>query len=344
MKHILIIRLSAMGDVAMTVPVIRSLSQQHKDVKITVVSRPFFKPFFEEMDRVHFFGVDLKGRHKGLIGIYRLFNDLKKLNIDFFADFHNVLRSKILRSFFRLSGTKTAFTDKGRSEKKALTRAEKKVFKPVKPMIMRHIDTLMRLGFSVSLQQPTFPEKTVIPEKITQITGKKLNHKWIGIAPFAQYSTKVYPTDLMRELILKLAQNQNYVVFLFGGGKQELAQLLSLQQHLPNVQVLAEILSFKGELQIIQNLDVMLSMDSGNAHIAAMYGIPVVSLWGQTHPYAGFAPFNQPEENSLTADLSQYPLIPTSIYGNKTIQGYEHAMRTIPTEKIVKKIDSILNK
>ncbi len=64
MKHVLIIRLSAMGDVAMTVPVIRALLQQHSNIKITIVSRPFFKPFFDDIDVVDFFGVDLKKRHK----------------------------------------------------------------------------------------------------------------------------------------------------------------------------------------------------------------------------------------------------------------------------------------
>ena len=59
-EHILIIRLSAMGDVAMTVPVIRALVEQHPEVKITVVSRPFFQPFFEDISNVNFFGVDLK--------------------------------------------------------------------------------------------------------------------------------------------------------------------------------------------------------------------------------------------------------------------------------------------
>ncbi len=126
MKHVLIIRLSAMGDVAMTVPVIRALLQQHSNIKITIVSRPFFKPFFDDIDGVDFFGVDLKNRHKGFFGIYRIYKDLKKLKIDFVADFHNVLRSKILRSYFKITGASTAFTDKGRSEKKALIRLEKK--------------------------------------------------------------------------------------------------------------------------------------------------------------------------------------------------------------------------
>ncbi len=117
-----------MGDVAMTVPVIRALVSQHSDVKVTVVSRPFFKPFFEDIPNVNFFGVDLKKRHKGFAGLWCLYQDLKKLDVDYFADFHNVLRSKIVRTFFKLRGTPVAVLDKGRAAKKELIRVENKVF------------------------------------------------------------------------------------------------------------------------------------------------------------------------------------------------------------------------
>jgi ADP-heptose:LPS heptosyltransferase len=88
----------------------------------------------------------------------------------------------------------------------------------------------------------------------------------------------------------------------------------------------------------------MLSMDSGNAHIAAMLGVKVITLWGATHPYAGFKPFNQPLENCLVSDREKYPLLPTSVYGNRKVQGYENAMRTISVEKIVNSIQSQLEK
>ena len=341
MKHILVIRLSAMGDVAMTVPVIRSLIQQHNDVKVTVVSRPFFKPFFDDIDRVDFFGVDLENRHKGFFGIYRLYKDLKKLKIDFVADFHNVLRSKILHTFFKSNGTKTAFTDKGRIEKKELTRLEKKVLKPVKPMVDRHVDTLAQLGFKVDLSKIAFPKKTVLSDEILAVTAEKSNNKWIGIAPFAQYQTKVYPTELMQKVILDLSTNQNHKIFLFGG-KNELNSLKNLQQNLENVILVANKLTFKQELQFIPHLDVMLSMDSGNAHIAAMYGIKVVTLWGNTHPFAGFVPFNQPLENSLIPDLENYPFLPTSVYGNKIVTGYQDVMQSITPEDVVAKISTNL--
>nr|WP_298004167.1 glycosyltransferase family 9 protein [uncultured Flavobacterium sp.] len=342
MKHVLIIRLSAMGDVAMTVPVIRALLQQHSDIKVTVVSRPFFKPFFDGMDRVDFFDVDLKKRHKGFFGIYRLYQDLKKLKIDYVADFHNVLRSKILRTFFKSNGTKTAFTDKGRKEKKELTRLEKKVLKPIKSMINRHADTLAQLGFKVDLSKINFPEKSVLPDEILTITNEKSDDNWIGIAPFAQYQTKVYPLDLMKETIKLLAENPKNKLFLFGGGEEEILKLNTLQQNFSNVTVIAGKLKFTQELSLIQHLNVMLSMDSGNGHIAAMYGVSVVTLWGQTHPYAGFVPFNQPLENSLIPDLDKYPFLPTSVYGNKIIEGYGDAMRSIQPQQIVNKINELL--
>ena len=342
MKHILVIRLSAMGDVAMTVPVISALIQQDKNVKVTVVSRPFFKPFFDGMERVDFFGVDLKDRHKGFVGIYRLFQELKKLKIDGVADLHNVLRSKVLRTFFKILGTKVAFTDKGRADKKALTRVENKVFQPVKSMVDRHVDTFQQLGFSIDLSQSHFPEKTLISQDISDVVGEKQNYKWIGIAPFAQYETKVYPQDLMTETIALLAQNKSNKILLFGGGDTEIQKLNQLQQGFDNVIVVAGKIKFDQELHLIQNLDLMLSMDSGNAHIAAMYGIKVVTLWGHTHPYAGFMPFGQPLAHCITADRTQYPKLPTSVYGNKITEGYEDVMRTIKPQTVVNKINELL--
>lgn len=337
-KHILVIRLSAMGDVAMTVPVLRALVLQHPDVKVTVVSRPFFQPFFDGIPNVNFFGVDLKERHKGFLGLLRLFSDLRKLNIDLVADLHNVLRSKVVRTLFLLSGKKVSATDKGRAEKKALTSLTNKVFAPVKPMVERHVETLKQLGFSVDLMNPQFPDKAILSDEILSITGIK-NQKWIGIAPFAQYESKVYPIDLMQQVIDGLAKNKNQKIFLFGGGEKEILMLNQLQNQHENVIVLAGKLRFNEELKVISNLDIMLSMDSGNSHIAAMFGVKVITLWGATHPFAGFKPFNQPDDFCLTADRSKYPLLPTSIYGNKKVDGYEDVMRTILPKEIIDKIE-----
>jgi len=337
-----------MGDVAMTVPVIRAFVQQNPKVKITVVSRPFFQPFFNEIPNVNFFAVDVKGRYKGFFGLLKLYCDLKKLNIDAVADLHNVLRSKIVRTMFAFSREKVAFTDKGRADKKALTRSKNKIFEPIKSMVERHVDTFKQLGFTVDLSHPNFPEKAILSNEIIQLSGEKHDDKWIGIAPFAQYDSKVYPLDLMQQVIDDLARSRilgmtNYKVFLFGGGKNETEQLDSLAKGKNNCIVVAGKLTLEQEIILISNLDIMLSMDSGNSHIAAMLGIKVITLWGATHPFAGFRPFNQPIENCLIADREKYPLLPTSIYGNKKVKGYEDVMRSISVESVVAKMDLVLN-
>lgn len=334
-------RLSAMGDVAMTVPVLRAFVKQYPTVKLTVISRPFFKPFFDGIPNLDFFAFDEKERHKGFPGLLRLYKDVKKLKIDAFADLHNVLRSKVISLLFALSGKKRATVNKGREGKKELTRAENKIFKPLPSMFERHAKVFEELGFPVDLSNPEFPKKAVFGAEITDLVGESYQ-KLIGIAPFAQYDSKVYPLDLTKEVITKLAENKENTILLFGGGKKEIEILNSLSEPFKNVINVAGKIKFQQELKLISNLDVMLSMDSGNAHIAAMLGVKVITLWGATHPYAGFLPFNQSLENALTSDRNQYPKLPTSVYGNKIVEGYEDAMRTISTKKIVSKITSQL--
>jgi ADP-heptose:LPS heptosyltransferase len=334
-------RLSAMGDVAMTVPVLRAFVNQYPEVKITVVSRPFFKPFFEAIPNLTFFVFDEKETHKGFLGLLRLFKDLKCLNIDAFGDLHNVLRSKIVRNLFALSGKKTASVDKGRDGKKALTRPENKIFKPLTTMFERHTKVFEQLGFTVDLSNPIFPKKAILDSDILKIIGSS-EQKLIGIAPFAQYESKVYPLDLMQEVIDILALDQKNTILLFGGGKKEIEILNTLSSGKENVINMAGKIKFQQELQLISNLDVMLSMDSGNAHIAAMLGVKVITLWGATHPFAGFSPFNQPLENALVSDRNLFPKLPTSVYGNKIVEGYDDVMRTILPQKVVEKITTCL--
>ena len=321
----------------MTVPALRAFVKQYPEVKLTVISRPFFKPFFDGIPNLDFFAFDEKERHKGFLGLVRLFKDVSKLKVDAFADLHNVLRSKVVSSLFALSGKKRATVDKGREGKKELTRAENKIFAPLATMFERHVKVFEELGFSLDLSNPQFPEKAILSEDILEIIGNE-NQKLIGIAPFAQYDSKVYPLDLMKEVVAKLAENSSYKILLFGGGKKEIEILDSIAQPFENVINMAGKIKFQQELQLISNLDIMLSMDSGNAHIAAMLGVKVITLWGATHPYAGFLPFNQSFENALTSDRNQYPQLPTSVYGNKTVEGYQDAMRSISPNEIVQKI------
>jgi len=337
MQHILVFRFSAMGDVAMIVPVLKAVIDQNPNVRITVVSRPFFKVFFDKIESVDFFSVDFQDRHKGFLGLVRLYKDLKKLKFNKIADLHNVLRTKIICSFFAFSDKKIVILDKGRAEKKALTRAKNKIFKPLKSTHQRYADVFEKLGLKVNWNNISLLKKEKLTQEIQKISGEK-SGKWLGIAPFAKHQSKIYPLDLMQIVIDKLAENRENRIFLFGG-KTEINTLEKLKKTHKNVIVTTEKISFTQEIQLISNLDIMLSMDSANAHISAMYGVKTIVLFGSTHPFAGFMPFGQPLQNALIPDLDKYPKLPTSVYGNKNVENYQEAMRTISPEKILEIVD-----
>ena len=334
-KHILVIRLSAMGDVAMTVPVLRAFTQQFPDVKITVLTRAFFTPFFRNLPNVTVFPAEVNGKHKGIFGIYKLSKELKKLRIDAVADLHNVLRTYILKTFF--FGIKTIQIDKGRAEKKALISGEN--VRQLKTTHQRYADVFEALGFKLNVSKPTFPDKAVLNENIKSLLGDN-SKKCIGIAPFAAHEGKMYPLDLMKTVIETLSKDYNVV--LFGGGKKEIAILNTFAEISRNIINVAGKLQLEEEMDVISNLDVMLSMDSGNAHLAAMLGVKVVTIWGVTHPFAGFEPFNQPKDYALLSDRNKFPKIPTSVYGNKYPENYKEASSSISPETVIAKVRAII--
>lgn len=326
-----------MGDVAMTVPVLRELAKSYPNLQLTMLSRGFLKPLFADIPQLSFFTADVYGKHKGVFGLFRLAKALKASNIDAVVDLHNVTRSKILCFYLKLLGVKSIKTiDKGRAEKKKLIKTPIKQAKQLKTTIARYATVLQQLGFNLDLSKPQFPAIKPLNKALLTLTGKKTK-PWIGIAPFAQYDSKTYPLDLMEEVINVLAE-KDYQLLLFGGGAKEVALLEVIAQKYKNTIAVAGQLKFRDELLLISHLDCMLAMDSANAHLAAMQGIPVVTLWGVTHPYAGFMPFNQSIDTAILPDLEKYPMLPCSIYGNKTCKDYQGAMRSITPETVVEKI------
>ncbi len=342
MQKIMVFRFSAMGDVAMTVPVIKTLLDQHPDVEIIMVSRPFFQPIFENLSRVKFLGVNLNKDYKGLSGLFKLFNFLRQEKPDAIADLHDVLRTKVIRNLFRLSGYKIAVIDKGRKEKKALTRPKNKVFKALKTTHERYADVFRTLGLTVNLQKFK-PLPINIPSSVSLFLQNFEGQKIIGIAPYAAHKGKQYPLDKITSvirLILKESLDTNIVLLGSPAEKKSLDVLEAIDRN--RVVNIAGIFSFSEELALISKLNAMFSMDSGNAHLAALYGVPVVNVWGATHPHAGFAPFGQDKKLQLIADRIKYPQLPTSVYGNKTFEGFDNIWESIAPEKVAKTLLNIL--
>lgn len=338
--HLLVIRLSAMGDVAMTAHVIESLRQHNPGMKITILTRPFFKPFFRDIKDVGFYAPDFKGRHKGVLGIIRLAKDVRSLGVTHVIDLHNVLRTYILRKLLWFQGgLQFAVIDKGRKEKRALTRKRYKFKVLLKTTVERYRNTFLKAGFNIPELTPRKKTVCALSEEVLSVTYAKKG-LWIGVAPFAKHRGKIYPLELMTEVIRMLSARYDKI-FIFGGGESEKKYAERVESEFGNVTSVIGKIDLDSELDLISNLDVMISMDSSAMHMSSLYATPVVSVWGATHPYAGFYGFGQDPDNIVQLDMECRPC---SIYGNKPCRyGDYRCMHRIPPGIIVEQVDKVIS-
>lgn len=337
-EKIIILRFSSMGDVAIVASFLKEFREKYPGVSLVMVSKKQFRPFFETIDNVVFHALESDTKHKGFFGLYKLFKELKQYRCDAVADLHDNIRSRIISFFFRLSGTKIRRIDKGRKEKKALTRPEHKILKQLRSTIERYADVFRQLGFDIALKHRLDRDlQQPLPGKIKPLFGN--SRKKIGVSPFAQYAYKVYDLNKMRQVVQSLSDD-GYSLFIFGGSEEERAVAEKWQDEIPHVHSLIKQCTLSEELAVISNLDVMLSMDSSGMHLASLAGVPVVSVWGPTHPFAGFLGYGQSLDDCLQADN---PVRPTSVYGNKPcLCGDVPCIDLITPGEMVKKIEDRL--
>ena len=343
MAKILVIRFSAIGDVAMSIPVVYSLATQYPQHQITVLSKPNMAALFTKLPaNVSFRGADLKGNYQGIKGLNQLFKELDAEGYDYIADFHDVLRTKFLRWRFTLKGKKTAHINKGRKGKKALTRIDNKIRQQQDTSFQRYANVLNALGLPVNIRfSSIYGTSKADISTLKPIVGKKDAERWIGIAPFATHAGKIYPQEKMEEVVKQLSEQPNTRIFLFGGGAKEVEILSSWENKYPSARCIAGKLKMDAELALMSHLDVMVSMDSGNMHLASLVNTPVVSVWGATHPFAGFLGWKQDEKNVVQIDL---PCRPCSVFGNKPCLRKDYAcLHQITPKMIVERIENILS-
>ena len=345
-EHILVIRFSAMGDVAMTVPVVYALAKQYPELRITMLSKPFARPFFENLaPNVSFMGADINVEYHGIRGLNTLYRRLTAKKFTAIADLHNVLRSSYLRMRFNFDNYKVAHIDKHRKERKALTRLNNKVLKPIPSAFENYSKVFEELGYPLNIEFSTlFPQPKIHLRSLPSIIGdKKKFQQWIGIAPFAAHEGKTYPLPLMEKVIEKIIKKYpSCRIFLFGGGQKEKALLDNIVEKYSDCTNVAGLLKgFHQELILMANLNIMVSMDSANMHLASLVATPVVSIWGATHPFAGFMGWNQRMENAVQIDLYCRPC---SIFGNKPCFRNDYiCLNRISPDMVFSKVESILN-
>lgn len=339
MATTLVIRLSSLGDVAILIPVLYSVARKYPGERFLLLTKKGFRNlFFTAPANIEVIPVDVGGQHKGIAGYRRLLSELTRHNIDKVADFHDVLRSKGIDLTFRLRNKEVAAIDKGRSEKKELTRRNNKLFRPLKTSAERYKEVFRKLGYEV---ESTFESLFTYGGEVETetISPKNPDESWIGIAPFAKHLGKTYPADKMKQVISSLNSRPDTKIFLFGG-KEDKEKLEKWEQEFSRVESLACKVSLQQELTIISRLDLMVSMDSANMHLASLVNTPVVSIWGATHPYTGFYGYRQDPENIVQIELSCRPC---SVFGKEPCYRNDYAcMNRIEPEMVLSAVSRAL--
>jgi ADP-heptose:LPS heptosyltransferase len=338
-RTIAVLRFSALGDVAMTVPVLKRVLEENLGLDIIMVSDSRHEGLFSGIDRVRFAGFDLKGKFKGIMGIYRIYDQLNtQYEFQAVADLHGVIRSHIVSFLLWVAGKRVAYIFKGRNQKQTLTRIEEKVFKQLPHTTARYGDVFRKLGCEIST-------------KPYYILGKGQYSLWfdkawnvekpihIGFAPFAKHVTKMYNLDRFKEVV-RYFNREPYRLHLFGGSRAEQLVIKQWEKEFQFVEPASFGIGFKEELELMRKLKLMVSMDSANMHLASLVDVPVVSIWGPTHPYAGFYGFNQDPTNSIQTDLSCRPC---SVFGNKECWRGDHAcMEQISADRVIKQVKKMI--
>ena len=337
MSNILIVRLSAIGDVAMTIPIIYSAAKANPNDSFTVLTKDFLIPLFiNRPPNVDVIGVNTKATEKSFFGFLRYVFMLKRYHFDMVLDLHRVIRSRIVDFIFRLNGKRVFKIDKFRSKCKQLTAKPPKDIETLRPVIERYADVFRAAGFTFENTFISLYENISVHEEII----KDKNGYWVGIAPFAGHKGKIYPLEMMEKVVEALSIQDNFTIFLFGGRGEEEMVLKQWEEKYKNTVCMAGSYSLVQELELISRLDVMLSMDSANMHLASLVGTKVISIWGATHPSAGFYGYKQNPNYAVQVEL---PCRPCSIYGKKSCYRKDYAcLQQIKPQQIINKLNFVM--
>ncbi len=304
-NKVLVYRFSSFGDVLISIPVILSALEAYPALHITYLTRHQFIKYIPKHKRLRGIGIKLEQDYAGLLGIYRLYHKIYSLGpFDLHIDLHNVLRTKILNLFFLSRKIKTYTLHKNRKPKREYVSGRNRTVLPRTMELYQKVFEKAEFRFPIeNFGNNLFPEITP--------AGKSEKTIQIGIAPFAKHATKRWPLQNFTNLISLLNKEWDIQFYIFGSF-MEIEEANSISG--PNITNLCSLQNPAEEISIIKQLDLMVSMDSANMHLADILGVPVISIWGGTHPDIGFRPSFQNDENIISA-LKHLDCQPCSVFG-----------------------------
>jgi lipopolysaccharide heptosyltransferase I len=299
-QKVLILRLSAVGDVIRTLPAAKALKEQHPFSSITwVVEEPSlsFLKSQPEVDEVILFprkrwtqGIKSLRKIWGTIGEMRRFaEDLRKRKFDVVLDFHGILKSGLL-SFVSGSSKRIGYDRRSTKEGNFLF-SNVKVKLPEERISRFERNLMLLKGMGLELREPKSnlhipPEDREYVASFFRASSGSFRRPLIAIHPgtSAKAFFKRWKPDQYAQLADRLIQELNATV-LFTWGDGELEWVEGIRKEMKKPSLLGpktESLTQLGE--VYRNCDLYIGGDTGPMHIASLMGVPAVVIYGPTDP------------------------------------------------------------
>ncbi|MEM0999800.1 MAG: glycosyltransferase family 9 protein [Bacteroidota bacterium] len=317
---ILIIRLSSIGDIVLTSPVIRSLRRCQPEARIHFLTKEAYAPLLAHhpgIDQLHLFAGDLNATVR----------ELRAEGFDYVLDLHRSLRSRLIKARLRVPASTY---EKDRWPILLYMRFRWGQL-PTRHTVERYATALQPLGCGLDGEGLEF----FLPEEMRARAARRVATQFPGQPPIAvvlggKFATKKWPTAHFIDLLNELSQP---VILIGGPAEAEEAQEIAAAINVPSY-VAAGQGGLLDSAALMTTAQLVITHDTGLMHIAVALRLPVCSLWGSTVPEIGFAPYRA--ENAL---LVQHPgpldCRPCSKLGHAECpKGHFRCMRELTVERV----------
>lgn len=345
MPTVLITKFREFTDVIMTLPVIYSACGSNPDCDFVLATRPsLVELFINRPSNLRVVGCEspLEG---GILGALKFWNRLKSVyNPSSYVSLDGGAFFKAVAMWGRLSGCRVSVITPAPNQHQ-LIRKNNKIMLPLTTARSRYREAFFHIGLAVQEHFKGLygPGGKGDPALFAAVTPPPApGQRWVGIAPFAKHRGKSYPVEMMEDVLSIIKKEiPNLKVILFGGGEEERKLLAGWsQRHSCAFSPAIARLGFPAEFSLLSYLDVMLTMDSANMHLASLVGVKIITVWGATHPYCGYKGWHQNESGAVSLPM---PCRPCSLYGDKPChRGDYHCLRAIKPRLIADRVLAVL--
>lgn len=283
MTKVLVIRLSSIGDIVLTSPVIRCLKEQLNDVEIHALTKPQYVSLYASnpmVEKVHAWGDNQS----------HVLSTLKAASFDYVIDLHRNIRTQQIKTALR----QKHFTFPKLNVQKWLYVNLKYNRMPDVHIVDRYFEAVAPLGVKNDLKGLDFFINEADKNAVQQLTS---GEDYFCLAIGAQFSTKKLPVAKWAEIVDGLDRP---VIII--GGREDIKEGEALCRALPEKKIYNTCgeLSIEGSAAVVQQSRVLVTHDTGMMHIGAALRTPVVSIWGNTVPEFGMYPYRPMHPASYT--------------------------------------------